>query len=98
MITRCWRSLREAQRGQQIRQRLACACSCLDDQVALVREGLLNCAGHLVLALAMLKLEARPRQHAARREELVQARKLRRRRMLRLGGGDLDGGGHEAAI
>jgi hypothetical protein len=49
---------RQAQRGQQIGQRLARAGACLDNQMALVGEGLFDGARHLVLALAMLKLEA----------------------------------------
>ena len=66
----------QAQRGQQIGERLAGSGACLDDQVALVGEGLLDGAGHLVLALAMLELKAGAREQASGREEVVERREL----------------------
>ena len=66
----------QAQRGQQVGERLAGSRACLHDQMALVGEGLLDGAGHLVLALAMLELQAGAREQARGREEVVERREL----------------------
>jgi len=62
----------QAQGRQQIGERLAGPGACLDDQVAFVGEGLLDGAGHLVLALAMLELKAGAREQPRGREEVVE--------------------------
>ena len=77
-----------AQGGQEIGQGLARSRSCLDDQVALVFEGLFDGSRHLVLAFAVLKGQRRAREDAARREEVVQIRQI-----LRRGWRDRDGRG-----
>jgi hypothetical protein len=66
----------QAQGGQQIGERLSGACACFDDQVALVGEGLFDGACHLVLAQAMLKLQAGAREQSRGREEVVEAGEL----------------------
>ena len=63
-----------AQCGQQVGKRLARAGSSFDDQVALVRERLLNGLGHGVLAGAVLEGKRRLREDALRDEE-VEARR-----------------------
>src|ERR1035441_5044243 len=62
--------------------------------MALVGEGLLDGLGQLVLPFAMLVGEAGAGENAAGGEEVVEAGQLRGGGVLRLGGGDLDWGGH----
>ena len=79
----------QAQRGQQIGERLAGSGACFDDQVALVGEGLLDGAGHLVLALAMLELEAGAGEQSRGREEVVEGWELALGDVLALGDASL---------
>jgi hypothetical protein len=81
----------EMQRGQEVGEGLAGAGAGLDDEMAPVFKGLLDGAGHLVLALAMLEGERGAGEDAAGGEEFVEGGEL--------GGGelglrDLNGGGH----
>ena len=73
------------QRWQQIRQRLPCPRSCLDNQVPLILEGALHRLRHLQLPPPKLVRQARPRQHSPRRKKIMQRGKR---------GCCLFGGGH----
>jgi len=65
-------ALSGAERGQQIGEGFAGACSCFDDQMAMLGQRAFDGLCHFKLAAAVLVRQRRARKNAARRKELVE--------------------------